>query len=363
LRIEPSRPLIALVGVNGAGKTNLLEAISLLMPGKGLRGADFAKLARLGGPGSWAVSSDAQSLDQMIQLGTAWQGDDASDPTTSRVSKIDGLLQRSVGTLAGLLRILWLTPAMDRLFSGSPGERRRFLDRAVTMFDPEHSTRVTAFDKLMRERNLLLQDNQFERTWLASIELQMAEVGVAIAHARLDATASLGKFLMEAKGQDPFPWGILSIKGETEELVASRPAVQAEEQYRMLLEKGRPADRAAGRALVGPHRSDLMVFHGPKNMSADSCSTGEQKALLIGLILAQARAVKGMFGAAPILLLDEVAAHLDKARRTALFQLLVELGSQTWMTGTEAELFDGAGASAVVYQVENGTLAESIRTP
>ena len=351
------------MGANGAGKTNLLEAISLLMPGKGLRGVEFSTLARQGGPGSWAVAAEIQSLEEPMQLGTAWDDRSSDDgPATARQVMVDGEAQRSAGALAGHLRMLWLTPAMDRLFAGSPGERRRFLDRMVALFDPDHANRVTSFEKLVRERNLLLQDASYDRAWISSLELQMAECGVAIAHARLDTATTLGQFLAKPESEGPFPWGSLAILGETEALVASRPAIEAEEDYRLILEKGRGADKASGRALVGPHRSDLMVTHGPKNMAAATCSTGEQKALLIGLILAQARAVKMLFGAAPVLLLDEIAAHLDKARRLGLFQQLDALEAQAWMTGTEAQLFDGAGASAVVYQIENGSFTESYLT-
>lgn len=357
LRVEPPRPLVCLTGQNGAGKTNVLEAISLLMPGRGLRGAEFQAIARLGGTGSWAVAAESRTPQQDVQLGTAWEpAEDGSQ--SSRAVMIDGFVQKSAGALAGCLRIVWLTPAMDRLFSGSPGERRRFLDRMVAIFDPEHSSRLSAYEKLMRERNALLQLGSFDPAWIGAIENQMAEAAVAISHARIDAAEVLGRHLGEGDAS-PFPWGRLAIKGDTEELVSSRPAVQAEDDLRQLFARGRAIDKSAGRTLAGPHRSDLFVTHGPKNMEAELCSTGEQKALLIGLVLAQAKALKSMAGAAPILLLDEVAAHLDKARRIGLFELLSGLGCQAWMTGTEAQLFDGAGASAVVYQVENNSLSES----
>jgi DNA replication and repair protein RecF len=361
LRLQPAKPLVALAGPNGAGKTNILEAISLLMPGRGLRGVEFAELARRSGAGSWGVSADAENPDGEMQLGTAWSKPENDDESNaSRAVMRDGIVQKSAGTLTGLLRILWLTPAMDRLFAGAPGDRRRFLDRSVALFDPEHGTRVNAFEKLMRERNLLLQEQGYDRTWISSLEAQMAEKGVAISAARLEAAGTLGRFLAEPEAAGPFPWGTLMIEGDAEALVASRPSLQAEDAYRLLLAESRTADRAAGRALVGPHRSDLLVTYGPKNMPAYNCSTGEQKALLIGLILAQARAAKTLHGAAPILLLDEIAAHLDKARRIGLFELLTVLESQVFMTGTDTELFDGAGASAVVYQVDNGHLRESL---
>jgi DNA replication and repair protein RecF len=358
LRLEPAARLVALVGQNGAGKTNLLEALSLLLPGKGLRAVEYAGLARIGGAGHWAVAADTDTPEGQMQIGTAFETiDEDGAASSSRTVMIDGLVQKSAGALNGILRMLWLTPAMDRLFAGAPGDRRRFLDRMVTLFDPSHGPRVSAFEKVMRERNLLLQEANADRTWLASLEMQMAETGVAIAAARLEAASALGRFL--SAPQDPFPWGSLAIEGQTERLVAAQPALQAEDHYRRQLHDARHADRAAGRALVGPHRSDLNVTHGPKNMAAAQCSTGEQKALLIGLVLAQARAAKSLFGASPILLLDEVAAHLDKARRHGLFSILEALESQCFMTGTEAELFDGAGPQAVVYLVADGHLAES----
>lgn len=359
LRLEPSRPLVALAGANGAGKTNLLEAVSLLMPGRGLRGVDFPSLARLGGSGHWAVAAAASTPQGDMQIGTAWAADETGEGANARAVMIDGLAQRSAGALTGLLRMVWLTPAMDRLFQGSPGERRRFLDRMVMLFDAEHASRVNAFEKLMRERNALLSEPNPDRAWLASLETQMAECAVAVSAARVSAIATLARQIDESEHAGPFPWAEVGIDGAMELLVSTRPAVEAEDIYRKQLADSRNMDRAAGRALVGPHRSDFQVTHGPKAMAAEHCSTGEQKALLIGLILAQARAAKTLFGGAPILLLDEIAAHLDPARRQSLFQLLESLGSQVFMTGTEAQLFDGAGPSTVVYQVDGGHISES----
>ncbi len=359
LRLEPVRPLIALVGANGAGKTNLLEAVSLLMPGRGLRGVEFPALARQGGSGHWAVAAAISTPFGDMQVGTAWQQDEQGEGTNSRAVMIDGLAQRSAGALNGLLRMVWLTPAMDRLFQGAPGDRRRFLDRMVMLFDVEHSSRVNAFEKLMRERNALLAEASPDLAWLASLEVQMAEAAVAVSAARLGAVATLARHIGEHEHLGPFPWADLAIAGAMEDLVTCHPAVEAEDIYRRELARARPADRAAGRALLGPHRSDLKVTHGPKAMAAEFCSTGEQKALLIGLVLAQARAAKSLFGGPPILLLDEIAAHLDPARRESLFRLLETLQSQVFMTGTEAALFDGAGAAAVVYQVDSGQISES----
>jgi DNA replication and repair protein RecF len=363
LRLEPSRPLVALAGANGAGKTNLLEAVSLLSPGRGLRGVEFQALARQGGSGHWAVAANVLTPQGDMQLGTAWQPGEDGEASATRSVMIDGLAQRSAGSLAGLVRMVWLTPAMDRLFQGAPGDRRRFLDRMVMLFDAGHASRAASFEKLMRERNALLAENSPDPAWLASIEVQMAESAVAVAAARISAVTTLARHLGPSEHQGPFPWADLAITGAMEDLVIAHPAVEAEDIYRQQLAKGRNLDRAAGRALAGPHRSDLRVTHGPKAMAAELCSTGEQKALLIGLILAQALAAKSLFGASPMLLLDEIAAHLDPARRTSLFRLLESLQSQVFMTGTEASLFDGAGASAVVYQVDGGQLCESHAGP
>ncbi len=359
VRLEPARPLIALVGANGAGKTNLLEAVSLLVPGRGLRGAEFTDLARHGGKGQWAVAAAIATPQGDMQLGTAWEAGDTGEAASSRAVMIDGLSQRSTGALTGLLRMIWLTPAMDRLFQGAPGERRRFLDRMVTVFDAAHASRVNAFEKLMRERNALLAETSPDRAWLSSLETQMAETGVAVAAARLSAVAMLVRHMEDSGQGGPFPWATLAIAGTMEDLVNEHPAVEAEDLYRRQLAEARALDRAAGRALHGPHRSDLKVGHGPKAVAAEHCSTGEQKALLIGLVLAQARAAKNSFGGAPILLLDEIAAHLDPGRRKGLFELLETLSSQVFMTGTERQLFDGAGASTVVYQVLGGHIIES----
>ncbi len=363
LRLEPQSRLVALAGPNGSGKTNLLEALSLLSPGRGLRGAEFCQIARQDDGTRWALAAHCHCLGDEVQIGTAWEQANEDSAAAARSVVIDGLPQRATSSLANHMRLLWLTPAMDRLFMGSPGERRRFLDRMVALLYPDHTAHVATFERVMRERNALLQEPNYDSTWVTSLELQMAEAGAAIAHARLDAVSTLAKHFNENEPDSLFPWGQIAIEGETEALAESRPAVQAEDDYRHILLRNRGIDRAAGRALSGPHRSDLLIAHGPKNMPAHLCSTGEQKALLIGLILAQASAVQAMVGGAPMLLLDEVAAHLDKTRRMGLFTRLEGLMTQVWMTGTDIELFGGIGASAMVYEVQNGRLSESKITP
>jgi DNA replication and repair protein RecF len=363
LRLDVSARLVALSGPNGAGKTNLLEAISLLTPGRGLRGASFDELANLQSAASWAIAAEVATPHHEVKLGTGWSvaAGEADGATLGRLVLIDGHLQKGSGALGEYMRMLWLTPAMDRLFAGPAGDRRRFLDRLVATFDPEHSSRVTVFEKVMRERNLLLQELRADTVWLASLEAHMAEAAVAIAAARLAAIEALQKHIHETRAASAFPWGEISIDGEIETLVAAMPAVRAEDEYRRLLADSRGADRGAGRALKGTHRSDFIVVHGPKSMPASQCSTGEQKALLIGLILAQARAVKAVANLPPVLLLDEVAAHLDRQRREGLFATLEALGSQAWMTGTDGHLFEGLGRGAQCFHVEAGTLAEMKR--
>jgi DNA replication and repair protein RecF len=353
LRLDPGPGLVVLTGPNGAGKTNLIEAISLLAAGRGLRGALFEELARQGGNRGWAIAARILTPEGETQLGTQWMpgGDGA---TQTRQVVIDGVPQKSPGVLAHHMRVIWLTPAMDRLFAGPASERRRFLDRLVSANDPEHASRVLVFEKLMRERNLLLEDMRPDGIWLSGLEAQMAEAAAAIAAARLHEVAALQNHIKTLLKGSAFPASILALQGDLEDRLKTMPAVQAEDEYRRLLFESRGNDKGAGRTLNGPHRSDLLVSHAPKSIAAALCSTGEQKALLIGLILAQASSVKEESGAAPVLLLDEVAAHLDVKRRSGLFETLTELGAQSFMTGTDEALFNGLGKDADFLHVETG---------
>lgn len=355
--ITPAR-LVALTGANGAGKTNILEAISLLAPGRGLRGATFEEVARQGGSGSWAIAAEIETSAGPLSAGTAWSSQPDAGDGGSRLVVIDGEVQKGLGALGEHMRVLWLTPAQDRLFAGPASDRRRFLDRLVAASDPEHGARILVFEKVMRERNLLLAEPRSDATWLTSLEAQMAEAAVAISAARLIGLEALQTHIGAGRSESSFPWAEIAIEGEIEALVSQKPAVQVEDEYRRILRDSRGLDRAAGRTLRGPHRSDLAVVHGPKAMPAGQCSTGEQKALLIGLVLAQARAVRAGAGVSPILLLDEVAAHLDRARRRSLLEALAALGSQSWMTGTDAQLFEAIGAEGAVFHVEDGLVRE-----
>jgi DNA replication and repair protein RecF len=358
LRISAPARLVALTGANGAGKTNILEAISLLAPGRGLRGAAFEELARQGGQGSWAIAAEIETRHGPLSVGTGWSGQSEAGDGGGRLVVIDGEVQKGSGALGEHMRLLWLTPAQDRLFAGPASDRRRFLDRLVAAFDPEHGARVLVFEKVMRERNLLLAETRPDAAWLSSLEAQMAEAAVAISAARLVGLEALGTHIGEGRAESSFPWAELAMEGEIEALTAQKPAVQVEDEYRRILRDSRGLDRAAGRTLRGPHRTDLAVVHGPRAMPAGQCSTGEQKALLIGLILAQARAVRAGAGVSPILLLDEVAAHLDRARRRSLLEALAALGSQSWMTGTDAQLFEAIGDRGTIFHVEDGQVRE-----
>lgn len=363
LRLETGGLGVVLTGPNGAGKTNLLEAVSLLSPGRGLRGAPFDELIRQGGAG-WAVSAELEGASGPVKIGTAFSPGDGSGETAGRQVTIDAITQKGSGVLGHHVRILWLTPAMDRLFAGPASDRRRFLDRLVLAFDPDHAARVLAFEKAMRERNRLLAEVRPDASWLAGLEAELAGHGVAVAAARLAAVDTLrgyaGKPAESGGNTSHFPWVMLTCEGEVESLIMAMPAVQAEDQYRRMLHDSRRADAGAARTLIGPHRSDLSVTHGPKDMPARLCSTGEQKALLIGIVLAHARAVKAGFGGlAPILLLDEVAAHLDEGRRYGLYRELEALGGQVWMTGTDRSLFGGSGAGTQIYEVGQGAVAVS----
>ncbi|MGF7159060.1 DNA replication and repair protein RecF [Rhodoligotrophos appendicifer] len=368
LRLDVGAGLVVLTGPNGAGKTNLLEALSLLCPGRGLRSATYPELSRHGGEGGqWAIAARLDGPEAELRIGTAWQGERpgfSEGRGQGRQVKIDGREQRGSGALGNAVRMAWITPAMDRLFMGPASDRRRFLDRLVIGIDPEHASRVQAFEKLMRDRNRLLEQRQVDGVWLDSIETSMAEHAVAIAASRRSLVDTLTAVAQDPAGRasmGAFPWGRFAIDGALESEITEEPAVNVEERYRRLLNDSRRVDAGAGRTLNGPHRSDLMVRHGPKDVDARLCSTGEQKALLIGIVLAHARIIAAGFGGyAPILLLDEVAAHLDEARRQGLFDCLTTLGVQAWMTGTDAALFEPLRGSAQFFEVREGALLELV---
>ncbi|MES1991799.1 MAG: DNA replication/repair protein RecF [Pseudomonadota bacterium] len=346
------RPVV-FVGENGAGKTNLLEAVSLLSPGRGMRGVPFAELARDTGDGGWAVAATLLTGDDETRIGTGLPaGDNAK--ARMRLVKIDGEQATSAGVLANLTRVVWLTPAMDRLFVEGAAERRRFFDRLVMGFDASHGTRVNAYDKAMRERNRLLADDVRDVSWLAALEDQMALHGVAVAAARNEALGRM-RVAMQGAADMVFPRADLALEGELETALISNAAVDVEVDFKKRLSQSRSRDAAAGRTLEGPHRSDLAVYHIAKSREARACSTGEQKALLIGIMLANARLLAAR-GTPPLVLLDEIAAHLDQERRHALFDEILGLRLQAFMTGTETSLFDGLGGRAQTFRIADGAV-------
>jgi DNA replication and repair protein RecF len=347
---------VILVGENGAGKTNLMEAVSLLSPGRGLRRATIEEMARASGSGGWTVAATLSNAAGETRIGIGSMGE--ASELKARQIRIDGEPARAAEDMIEHLHVLWLTPAMDGLFAGPAAERRRFLDRFVLALDPGHAARVSAFERTMRGRNKLLEDDRLDEGWLEAIEAQMAEIGVSIAAARVEAVACLARLIAATRDDSsPFPHADLALEGEIEALAAAGgPSGVIEDRYAGMLRDSRRRDKAAGRTLDGPHRADLIVHHGPKAMAAALSSTGEQKALLLGLVLAHARLVAETHGRAPILLLDEVAAHLDARRRAALFDRLHELGGQCWLTGTDVAAFRSFGARAQVFEVSGGRI-------
>lgn len=332
--LTPGAAFVVLSGENGAGKTNILEAVSLLAPGRGLRGAPLGEMARQGGAGGFGV---AATLDD-AEIGTGTR----ADSPERRIVRVNGATAAATG-LAQWLVVLWLTPAMDRLFLEAPGERRRFLDRLTLALNPRHAHEATRYEAAMRERNRLLADERPpDPAWLDALEARMAEHGAAIDAARRDAVAALDARLAD-QPQGPFARAGLALEGWQGDAALLAAA----------LREGRRRDAAAGRTLAGPHRADLRVTHLDKDQPAHLCSTGEQKALLLGIVLAHAELVADRAGRSPILLLDEVAAHLDPGRRAALFERLAGRG-QVWMTGTEPALFEAVPASATRYRVAEG---------
>ncbi len=355
LSIDLSPGAVVFSGDNGAGKTNLLEAISLLTPGRGLRRAPYADVAREGGDGGFALHARLDGPEGQVEIGTGITGGEAAGEGGRKV-RINGAPARSADAMLEWLRVVWLTPAMDGLFPGPAADRRRFLDRLVLAIDPGHGQRALHYEKAMRGRNRLLTEGSRDSVWFDAIETQMAETGVAIAAARAELVRLLAAMIDRLPSSGPFPQADISLFGDLESDVATSPAVDVEERYRAALAEGRERDRAAGRTLDGPHRSDLLVRHRPKAMPAELCSTGEQKALLVGIVLSHARLTGEMSGMTPILLLDEIAAHLDAGRRAALFSILEELNCQAFMTGTDASLFSSLRGRAQFLTVDHGTV-------
>jgi DNA replication and repair protein RecF len=360
LDLETEGGPVCLFGPNGAGKTNILEALSLLGPGRGLRGADLDEMARQGPDGGpFAVAGLFHLGDDERRIGI---GLERTSTGQRRAARIDG---KDAGPkdLAQTVRLLWLTPAYDRLFAGSASERRKFLDRLVFAISPEHATQANLYEKAMRERMRLLEETRPDARWLSILEADAAAAGVALAMARLEAIDAL-QTQIDLRPEGAFPKAALTLEGTLETaLRESRDGAQTEADFASRLHDHRARDRQAGRALEGPHRSDLSAIHVPTGMAAQKCSTGEQKALVVTLILAQARRIAsglptaksaGFSGPNPLVLLDEAAAHFDPVRRAALCAELLALPGQSWLTGTDQSLFDGFGNQAVLFDVKAG---------
>lgn len=324
-RLETHVGPIAITGPNGAGKTNILEAVSLLSPGRGLRRANSAAFARAPGTHGWKIAADLTSLHRSHEIET-W-----AEPEQGRQTRIDGKAasQTALGRIA---RILWLVPSMDRLWIEGADGRRRFFDRITLSFEPSHAEVTLTYEKAMRERNRLLKDDVRDPHWYTALEAEMGKAGMAIIANRQAALERLSAAQTDA--ETAFPAAELEILGD------------APDDLSEALAANRTEDLRAGRTLIGPHRADLAATYAEKGVPADQCSTGEQKALLISLILANARALAADFGAPPVILLDEVAAHLDEGRRASLYDEICALGAQAWMTGTEAGLFEALGSRA-----------------
>lgn len=357
--LEPKghHPIVVLAGPNGAGKTNLLEAISYLAPGRGLRRAALGEVANQKGEGPWAVAAHLRLDGEDVKVGTGLESL-GSEANARRLVRIDGEPAANSNSLGERWSVTWLTPQMDRLFVEGPSARRRFLDRMVLGLYPDHSRQVGAYERVMRERNRLLADKGAgaDPAWLTALEARMAEHAVAVAIARLDFAGQLAGQLEAAK-DGPFPKAELAIDGWLEEQIADgAAAVEAESAYRDKLRAARTRDTRSGRASEGVHKTDLIVTHAPKGMRGELCSTGEQKALLIAMVLANAKLQAAQKGLAPLMLLDEVAAHLDEDRRSALFEALGSLGSQCWLTGTDRSLFAALEGQAEFFDVQDGQI-------
>jgi DNA replication and repair protein RecF len=355
---------VVLTGANGAGKTNLLEALSFLAPGRGLRRTRLTEPVRQVSQANmeptrlnrgWAVAARLNTPTGTIDIGTGIVEPAAIGEAEKRVVRINGAPASGPAALAEILDIVWLTPQMDRLFTEGPSGRRRFLDRLVYGGDPGHAARVAAYERTMRERNRLLASPQFELAWVDALEDTMAGLGAAIAAARRELVEQMNLAMADSAG--PFPSAELGVLGLLEEMLGNLPALAVEDRFRQRLRDNRRRDGETNMACEGPHRSDFSVRDAASGAPAVQGSTGEQKALLISVVLANARLVALRRGVAPLLLLDEVVAHLDAARRAALFDEICDLGAQAWLTGTDPELFAALGRRGQFYRVSDGRVA------
>lgn len=350
LRMETETSPVVLTGPNGAGKTNVLEALSFLTPGRGLRRARLSEVTRhgAGADAPWAVAATVLRPDGPVELGVGRE-----PGLERRVTRIDGRTARGQAALGEVLSAVWLTPVMDRLFTEGAAGRRRFLDRLAYGFETGHAGRLSAYEHALRERARLLKAGRADPAWLGQLEGAMADNGIAVALTRRATVERLAR--ATAKGAGVFPAAALAVAG-VEDWLDESIADEAAARLRAALAASRRRDAESGGTAEGPHRSDLKVRHLPKDLPAEQCSTGEQKALLVSIVLAQARARAAERDLAPILLLDEVVAHLDEERRTALFDELAELGAQSWLTGTDPGQFAGLAGRAQFFRVHDSVV-------
>ena len=370
LRLELSRKPIVLTGHNGAGKTNLIEALSFLSPGTGLRKARLSNIDMVSAKNEdqlaeitdgtqryWAVSVDLELENEKLVIGTGRDEKAAASGSDKRIVRINGQQAKSHSVLLEYLTLSWITPQMDRLFLDGLSQRRRFLDRLVYAFDPKHAGRVSAYTYAIRERSRLIKSGNTDDAWYLALENKIAETGVAIVAARREMVNRLGPIASLSIG--PFPGAILKLVGDIECWLSNAAALEVEDRYkRELIEARKSRDREPF-SIPGPHKTDLVVSHSIKNIPASQCSTGEQKALLIAIILSHARLRKIEFGHSPLMLLDEVTAHLDSQRRDMLFDILESLDSQVWMTGTEVSLFTSIQTRAQFFEISNGEVRKN----
>ena len=370
LRLELSRKPIVLTGHNGAGKTNLMEALSFLTPGTGLRKARLSNIDMVSAKNEdqlaeitdgtqryWAVSVDLELENEKLVIGTGRDERAAASGSDKRIVRINGQQAKSHSILLEYLTLSWITPQMDRLFLDGLSQRRRFLDRLVYAFDPKHAGRVSAYTYAIRERSRLIKSGNTDDAWYLALENKIAETGVAIVAARRELVNRLGPIASLSLG--PFPGAILKLVGDIECWLSNAAALEVEDRYKRELIEARKSRNREPFSIPGPHKTDLFVSHSIKNIPASQCSTGEQKALLIAIILSHARLRKIEFGHSPLMLLDEVTAHLDSQRRDMLFEILESLDSQVWMTGTEVSLFTSIQTRAQFFEISNGEVRKN----
>lgn len=355
LRLNVDDAPVVLIGANGSGKTNLLEAISLLVPGRGLRRSPLSELQNKALPEkSWAVAIELQTTTGSLRIGTGRDNAVNNSEGERQLVHIDGKPTRGQSMLAEHIAMAWMTPDMDRLLAEGVSARRKFLDRLVYSFDPAHGGRVRVYEKAMRERLCLLREGRADVMWLSALENEMAQAAVAIAAARKHMIACLRGAI--ADGGDVFPRADIDVRGTAEDMLENAPALPVEDALRVAFLRSRGEDTMRGTCAIGAHRSDLRVTHAAKRCPAETCSTGEQKALMIALILAYVRLLSQARRMTPLFLLDDIAAHLDDFRREALFEEIISIGAQTWFTGTDAETFTSLTPYTQMFQVESGMI-------